>query len=208
MKKKLIIFDLDGVLIDSLNNMKIALKNTEKKMAIKLNFSKYKKFIGLPFEMIMKNMGIKNNINLIKKNYIYFSDKELSSISIKKNELKKLQKLKKKYNLAVYTSKDRYRTKKILNKYNLFKCIVTSDDVLKGKPNPEGLVKILKKTSTKKQDCAYIGDTLFDYKTAKNAKIKYIHASWGYNKKINKVRSIIKIKNFLNISDYLEGKKL
>ena len=34
-------------------------------MAIKLNFSKYKKFIGLPFEMIMKNMGIKNNISLI-----------------------------------------------------------------------------------------------------------------------------------------------
>ena len=81
---------------------------------------------------------------------------------------------------------------------------MTSDDVLKGKPNPEGLIKILKKTRTKKEDSVYIGDTLFDYKTAKNAKINYIHASWGYDKKINKIRSIIKIKNFLNITDYFE----
>ena len=31
MKNKLIIFDLDGVLINSLQNMKYALSNTEKK---------------------------------------------------------------------------------------------------------------------------------------------------------------------------------
>ena len=37
--KKLIIFDLDGVLIDSLSNMKIALKKTASAMNIRLNFN-------------------------------------------------------------------------------------------------------------------------------------------------------------------------
>ena len=37
MKKKLIIFDLDGVLINSLNNMKFALNQTSKQLNI--NFS-------------------------------------------------------------------------------------------------------------------------------------------------------------------------
>ena len=36
MKNKLVIFDLDGVLINSLCNMKFALLNTQKKMKIKL----------------------------------------------------------------------------------------------------------------------------------------------------------------------------
>ena len=62
MSNKLIIFDLDGVLINSLNNMKYALLNTEKKMNITLKFELYKKYLGLPFEDIMKKMGIKKNI--------------------------------------------------------------------------------------------------------------------------------------------------
>ena len=41
MKKKLIIFDLDGVLINSLPNMKKALKLTSKKLYLKLSFKKY-----------------------------------------------------------------------------------------------------------------------------------------------------------------------
>ena len=51
---KLIIFDLDGVLINSLNNMKYALKNTNKKLGLKLEFNKYRKYIGLPFLKYLK----------------------------------------------------------------------------------------------------------------------------------------------------------
>ena len=59
MKNKLIIFDLDGVLINSLQNMKYALSNTEKKMSVTMKFEIYKKYLGLPFENIMKKMKIK-----------------------------------------------------------------------------------------------------------------------------------------------------
>ena len=64
--KKLAIFDLDGVLIDSIPNMRYALKHTSSFLKLKLSFYKYKKYIGLPFEEIMKNMGVKKNITLIK----------------------------------------------------------------------------------------------------------------------------------------------
>ena len=55
---KLIIFDLDGVLINSLNNMKYALKNTNKKLGLKLEFNKYRKYIGLPFTQILFKLKI------------------------------------------------------------------------------------------------------------------------------------------------------
>ena len=47
MKKKLIIFDLDGVLINSLSNMKFALNKTSKNLKVKLNFKLYKKLFLL-----------------------------------------------------------------------------------------------------------------------------------------------------------------
>ena len=87
MKNKLIIFDLDGVLINSINNMKYALLSTEKKMNIKLNFNDYKKYLGLPFDDIMGKMKIKVDVNQIKKNYEHFSKKKISEIKKDKNIL-------------------------------------------------------------------------------------------------------------------------
>ena len=65
MKNKLIIFDLDGVLIDSIENMRISLNQTAKSLNLNLNFKEYKKFLGLPFEKIMNKMGINKKEEII-----------------------------------------------------------------------------------------------------------------------------------------------
>ena len=200
--KKLIIFDLDGVLIDSLPNMRAALKKTSLSMNIKLKFSEYKKYLGLPFEKIMHKMHIKNDIKKIKSNYSYYSKKNIKNIKIKKTHVKQLNYLKKDYYLSVFTSKDKIRTKAILNKYKFFNFIITSDDVVKGKPYPEGIFKILKKNKVSKKNCIYIGDSIYDYLAAKKAGVNYLHAKWGYEKKLNKIYKITKISNFLEISKY------
>ncbi|OUU27088.1 MAG: hypothetical protein CBB97_06545 [Candidatus Endolissoclinum sp. TMED37] len=199
MKIQLIIFDLDGVLINSLNNMKYALINTEKKMKIDLKFNLYKRYLGLPFEEIMKKMNIYKDINKIKKNYEYFSKKKINKIKISKEFLTELTLLKKNYKLAVFTSKNKTRTHKILSQYVLFDCIITSDDIKKGKPNPEGLKKILSILKIKNKNCIFVGDSIYDYHASKSAKIKYLHAMWGYEKKINRKNNIIKIKEFSDI---------
>jgi len=202
-KKKIIIFDLDGVLINSENNMIFALSKTSKKLKLKLKFNIYKKYIGLPFEAIMKKMQIKKKyVSQIEKNYIYFSNLKLSELSIQKKKLNDLRKLNKKYNLAIYTSKDKQRALQILKKYKIFKAIITLDDVKKGKPNPEGLLKILKKLKVKKRNSLYVGDTKFDYLTAKNAKIKYLHVNWGFDKTLNNLKNVNVINTFLNIPEY------
>tara|TARA_X000000950_G_scaffold278491_1_gene369528 strand:+ start:23505 stop:24134 length:630 start_codon:yes stop_codon:yes gene_type:complete len=200
MKNKLIIFDLDGVLINSLQNMKYALSNTEKKMKVTMKFEIYKKYLGLPFENIMKKMKIKKNVKEIKKNYEYFSNKKLKNVKINKEFLKELSLLKKNYKLAVFTSKNKSRTHKILNQYKYFDCIISSDDTKKGKPHPEGLIKIISKLKIKKKNCIFVGDSKYDYLASKSARIKYLHAMWGYEKKIDCVNKIIKIEKFRDIS--------
>lgn len=199
-KNKIIIFDLDGVLINSLPNMRKALSLTSTALKMKLPFKLYKKFLGLPFDQIMKNMRIYDDTKKIHEYYEFYSLKYLESIRIKKKFLKELRILKKNFILAIFTSKSKKRTKKILSKYKMFDYCVTIDDVKKGKPMPEGLQKILKRFNLKKGNAVYIGDSIYDFQSAKRAGIKYLHAKWGYN-------NSKKTKNFTHISSLISAKK-
>ena len=200
--KKLLILDLDGVLINSKPNMRKSLRLTAKRLDMNLSFKQYEKYLGLPFEMIMKKMNIKVGIKDIKKNYEKFSLKDINRITISKKNIADLKKLKKDFYLTVFTSKSKTRTNKIIKNFIFFDFIICADDVKKGKPNPEGLLKILNKFNVNHTDAFFVGDSIYDYKASKSAKIKYFHAKWGYqksnfSKKIKVINRLLDIKKFV-----------
>ena len=114
--------------------------------------------------------------------------------------------IKKGYILSLFTSKNRKRSNLILgNNKKLFKHRVFPSKNLRGKPYPDGIKKILSMGTYKKNEVIYLGDTEYDYLCAKNARIKYIHANWGYQKiKIKKVRKINKL---TDLKGYLNSEK-
>jgi len=201
--KKIIFFDLDGVLIHSINNMKYAWKNSCSVMSINIPFSKYKKNIGLPFFEILKKLKIKKKHYLkIQKNYNYYSSQKINSIKITKENLAILKELKKKYILVLFTSKNKSRAQKVLgiNK-KLFKYKVFPSKKIRGKPYPDGINQTVRLSKIKKKYAIYLGDSLFDYRCAKNANVDYIHAGWGYQK--IKKNNLITIKKLQEIKKYL-----
>lgn len=204
MKKKLIIFDLDGVLINSINNMCYAWKHTTNKYNLNIPFEHYKNFIGLPFKKILQNLKIKKNMyNSISRSYNFYSKKKINHIGINKAKIKFLKKLiKNEYKLALFTSKNLSRTRLILGKNkNLFEIILCPNSKIKGKPYPDGLNYLVRRLNVKKKETIFIGDSFYDFCAAKRSKIDYIHANWGYQKiKINKkliINKFEKIENFL-----------
>ena len=60
MKKKniILIFDFDGVLVDTIKVMNIAWTEVRNKLKVRNKFSQYKKLIGLPFSLILNPYSI------------------------------------------------------------------------------------------------------------------------------------------------------
>jgi len=194
----LLIFDLDGVLINSKINMLHAWNKTKKIHNIKNNFKSYFSNIGLPFKKILEKLNVNQNKNLISKTYKEESLKKLNKIKLYKNVSKTIKKLKKKHKLAIVTSKDLFRTKKILKKFNLKFDIVCSPMIgLKGKPYPDQLNYVIKKLKFDKKKTYYIGDMPVDFQASNSCKINFIFAKYGYgkdfkfyDKKINNIENV------------------
>lgn len=192
-KINLIIFDLDGVLIDSKKNMHLSWKKVQNLFNIKIKFKSYFKNIGLPFNQIIKKLGIKNKIDKVFYEYKKESIKNFSKIRLYSGVTSTLKKLKKNYKIAIVTSKDSYRTSIILNRFNInfFDQIVCFSKKFKGKPSPDQIVKVLKSLNQKKNRSVYVGDMLVDYKAACAAGVEFVHAKYGYGKKYNFYKNYI-----------------
>jgi len=200
------ILDLDGVVFNTKNNMKIAWNKTRKKFNIKQSFSRYFCNIGIPFEKILHIIGIKKDIHYIEKIKNYYK-----LISIQNNHHVKIYKDVKKTFLNIKKSKDRYisivtskdliRSKKLLKKFNLkFDSLHCPTSKIPGKPNPALILKSLNKIRIKKKYVCYVGDTRFDQIAAKKAGISFVYANYGYGnlrqKKLLKISSFSQLENF------------
>lgn len=199
--KNHICFDLDGVLIDSIDLMKYCWENTAKKFNINCKFEEFSALIGLPLTSITSILEIPDSAKFIE-NYKNLSYQNLDKIKIDKDTVNNLKKISSNYRISIYTSKTHERVEKIIDKFFKslqFDSILTSDDVLHSKPDPEGLLKICKLVNSTIGESIYVGDTNFDFEASKNAKMDFVYASWGYgivenfNHKIDHIRELTKI---------------
>ena len=94
-KYDLIIFDLDGVLLNSKENMKTSWNMVRKKFKVKKSFNDYFKFIGYPFFEILKKLLIKENFSKIQTEYNKNSLKNFNKIKLYKDIIQVLRYLNK-----------------------------------------------------------------------------------------------------------------
>lgn len=183
LKKKLLIFDLDGVLFDSKKNMRLSWDETSTKFNLKIPFSKYFSKIGMPFLEILKSLEIEPKIEIFRF-YNCASIKHFAQIKPYKGVIKQLKLLNKNgIKFSIVTSKDSKRTKLLLKKYNIKpNSIHCPNKRLRGKPYPDHLLNSLLKNKVSSKEACFFGDTKIDYTAAKRAKICFIFVRYGYSK--------------------------
>ena len=200
-KKKLILFDLDGVLIDSRPNMMLAWNFVNKKFNLRKSFKEYFKFIGIPFPDILQKLGIYKNQFAIEKCFISKSSSQINLIKAFPYVSKTLSELKKKGKIVgILTSKDIGRTKKILKKIHIKPQVLKCPEPnVPGKPNPFQILKILEDANISSDEAVYVGDMYVDFLTANNANVDFIFVEYGYGKNKNYTYKIKNISTIFNL---------
>lgn len=211
-KFELIIFDLDGTLVDSAKDIMIANNKTLEKFGYKpISFKNVKHIIGQGIRVnIIRSLKMQNvKINKKKENEMYdfffsFYKKNLyvkSKIYGGLNSF--LKNLKKQgYKLAVCSNKLEVLTKIVLKKTKLLKYfdfVAGGDTFAHRKPHPSVLNNIIKNFKINKNNVLFIGDSEHDYYSALNSNIKFCLKTKGFtNKPISFFKKSYKLKSYTN----------
>lgn len=188
--KKLLIFDCDGTLVDTIKDVGICFNAALDFYGFPVYaLEEYDGFVGGNLETIVtrllpENARSKENVDKVKTKY-----RELYSNSDKPNTLpypgivEALDKLKQEgFVLGVNTNKGQALTDELLAKVfkkDLFASVVGYEESRPSKPDPCGVEMICAACNMPKNQAVYIGDGRSDINTAANAQIPCVFVTWG-----------------------------
>ncbi len=229
--KKVIIFDLDGTLIDSVNMFNEIYSVMIKEITGKLipvnqiqedwdNFA-HQNIPGDLYDNFLMYLDNKyssetHNIEFLRKLYSEIEYRYVSQkIQYKEFAKDLVLKLKEKgYTLVLATLSpkniiDIYNNinQKLIKEfkiYDMFDLILTYEDVTKKKPNPEIYLKVIEKLNVSKESCLIIEDSLEGVKAANNAGIEVLNVVDENMYKTQEIIDTLSTYKMNNLKDILQ----
>ena len=182
-----IVFDLDGTLVQSHENIYKTTTFTFNKLNIKYNLPEAEFYgtLGLHFEDIFDQFDIIVNdfdefMRVYKENYFNFIDasKLFPDVKTVLDELKSRE-----MKIALLTTKGQGQADKIINHFKLthnFDFIMGRQTGFAHKPAPDMLLHICNELHSKPEQTLMVGDTEMDILCGKNAGSKTCGVTYGY----------------------------
>ncbi len=204
MDKKLIIFDMDGTLVNSSLTIANAINYVRQNLGFEPMDSKH-----------ILRMVNDHTLNPAKTFYhaeSFDADHErwFSEYYTKHHEqelvlydgIKELLETLKSEGHALAVATNAYRRSTIeslthLGVYEHFDAIACYDDVEKGKPYPDMLYKILDELKHSNDKSVFVGDGPRDEMASKNANIPYFMVDWGFTEHTDAIRSVKELESIL-----------
>lgn len=194
MSNEMIIFDLDGTLIDSIEGISYSMNKVLEESGYPThNNDKYKSFVGngrselvkksLPEEIKKSNMlpYYISKYNDYYSKYWNYKMTPYSGIIELINSLTENG-----ISVSVNTNKDSTTANLIIKKYFPdidFTHVIGQSLNIKKKPDPGAVNLIIEEAGISRSKCIYVGDTEVDLKTAENSGVDCICVTWGFRSK-------------------------
>jgi beta-phosphoglucomutase len=189
-----IIFDMDGVLINSMSYVFDSLNLILKEYNCHIDPKDYPMYMGINTKKLQSLFKEQFNLNFTT-DYLKQRTTELQIDLIKKHEkpspslISFLEELKENgIPFGIGTSSPKERTFEILNALNLLKyfdVIVNGDEIKHHKPNPETFLIVAKKLNSKPEDCTVFEDAKNGIDAAKAGNMKVIAVRTDFEEEDN-----------------------
>ena len=221
-QKDIIIFDLDGTLLDTLDDLANAVNYSLKKHGYPERDRNYIRLaIGNGTTMLIKRCAPEgtdeDTLDILLKDFrkYYFAHVNDYTKPYPGN-YDALKALKRRgYRLAVATNKLHSAANELINAHfpGLFEYIQGDDGHVRKKPSYDMIAAIRGNMRIRRIDrILYIGDTLVDYQTAKNAHLKCVLVTFGYRTREETLPHIDKktpmVSSLGELVTYLDNNKL
>ncbi len=180
-----LLFDLDGVLVDTRPVMEIAWRAVQEVHGVNVPFEAYEEHLGRPFDDIMGRLGLAN-AEEVHRTYTEAS----AAASHLAQEFEGITDVllavaADGWSLGVVTSKPLARATPLLARLGCpFVTVRGPDGHGRGKPAPDPILLALIDLGADPADATYVGDMAVDQEAARRAGVSYVHAGWGYGRPI------------------------
>jgi len=180
----LVIFDMDDTLVGTHDLIGASFEHAVAKYShLKLEEVDVETISGYTLSMMLSRKVPSNCLEEALDSYHeYFRDHFDTTAVIYPSLKETVAQLCETVNLAVLTGANRKWTEITLRESGLsdfFPVVLTSDEVKIPKPDPAGLVAIMRKFRISTEDTTYVGDEAKDIRTSRNASVHAAGALWG-----------------------------
>lgn len=182
-KRKLAIFDFDGLMVNSEQVIYLALKKLFNKYDKILTWDYFARHIGTPVSIALPQFYKDHSLPLSYEDFLLERNNAVKvaigrDLKLIPGLIPFLNLLKdRQFTLSIATSAKRKYLETILTKYNIqhyFDYIVTVDDVKRGKPYPDLFIAVLQKACLKPNDAFILEDSPSGIQAAKAAQVMSI----------------------------------
>ena len=186
---KLAVFDLDGTILDTLEDLTSAVKFALENNGLPTRSrEEVRSFIGNGIVNLMRRAAGENAVNgdkVLADFKDYYKEHCAEQTKPYVGILETLGALKRNgVQLAVLSNKAHFATTLLAQQYfqGVFDTVVGENEAagIRKKPAPDALYAIMKKYGISQKETVYIGDSEVDIQTAKNAGVDCISVRWGF----------------------------
>ena len=190
--QKLVIFDLDGTLIDSLPDIYEQVSLTLKEFNQPLrSFDEVRAFTGHGARQLIQSSFTSTDEEVVEKGLKYYNEHYTNcgspNTSVFNGVSELILALKERgFKVAILTNKPQMTADEVYKKYLShlnFDMVVGQSEKVKCKPDKSATLFIMKELDADPKATYFVGDDITDVLTAINANVKGISALWGYREK-------------------------